>query len=132
MKKKVVVFVFIAVAVILSGAYMLFNSIFPLANQIDYPNEKDINSFSALYNNETIELSDMSFGSILVYIKTAESTRRMSVNDFPDTRTYFEVMIDTDDGQYKYFIYEENNTVYLEMPYYGIYTIEEDVLELLQ
>lgn len=132
MKKKVVVFVFIAVAVILSGAYMLFNSVFPVANSADYPNEKDINSFSALYDNETIELSDMSFGSIIVYIKTAQPTRRLSLDDTPDARAYYEITVETEAKQYKYFIYEEYGKVYLEMPYTGIYVIDEDVLDFLQ
>ena len=129
MKKKIGLFIIIAVVGIGSVFYILFNSIFPVANSAEYPNQKDINSFSALYDNETIELSDMSLGGILVYIKTAEPTRKMSVNDRPSTRPYFEIVVDTEAQQYNYFIYEESNKIYLEIPYYGIYTIDKDILE---
>ena len=132
MKKKVVVFVVIAVITITSGAYMILNSAFPLANPTVYPNEKDINSFSVLYDSEPIEVSDMSFGSIIEYIKTSEPTRKMSLNDIPDTRPYFEIVVDTEVKRYKYFIYEKGDTAYLEMPYDGVYIIGEDVLDLLQ
>ncbi|MFI3230814.1 MAG: DUF5301 domain-containing protein [bacterium] len=132
MRKKVILFIIISMMVIASSAYMIFNNTFSLANQIDYPNEKYIISFSALYDNEPIELSEMALGSILVYIKTAEPTRKRSLNDIPDTRPYFEVIIDKDDGQYKYFIYEKSNTIYLEIPYYGIYVVDDYVLDLLR
>lgn len=111
---------------------MLLNSVFPVANSPDYPIDKDIKSFSALYNSELIELSDISFGSILMCIKMANPTRHISANERPDIRPYYEIVVNTETQVYKYYIYSIENSVFLEIPYHGIYIIDEYVLDLLQ
>lgn len=132
LKKKFFIAVFLVTLVIVSGTCMVINSIFPVANHPDYPSVKDIKSFSALYDSELIELSDISFGSILMCIKMAEPTRSMSTNERPYVSPYYEIVVNTEAQQYEYYIYNKDNSVFLEIPYRGIYKIDGYVLDLLQ
>lgn len=64
-------------------------------------------------------------------IKGAEPTRRMSVNDRPDIRPYYELIVNAETLQYKYFICNLCNGIFLGISYCGIYKIDGYVLELL-
>lgn len=46
----------------------------------------------------------------------------MSVNDIPTARPYYKLQVATEEQEFDYFVYTENNRVYLEIPYVGIYT----------
>ena len=131
MKNKLYYLIFITFILIIGITYILFNHFFPLANPIDYPEDDAINSHTVLYDNRLITSSDLSFESIFTHIKTAKPTRKITVNDFPTIYPYFEVNVYTNSQAFKYFIYQEDNTTYLEMPYYGVYVLHNDVFELL-
>lgn len=132
MKNKAFLSIFFISIILFGGAYFLINSIFPVAPPPISPSAKDIISFHALYDNEHIDLSDISFGSILMCLKKAEPTRQMSGNDQPDVRPYYEIIVNTETQQYNYFIYHMGSRLYLEISYYGIYQIDGYVLDLLQ
>ena len=76
-----------------------------------------------------IETTDID--KILKNIIDAQPTREMSVNDYPATKAYYTIEIDTVARQYRYFLYAENSQVYVELPYEGIYKTNQQFLDFV-
>jgi len=133
MKKKTIVIIVAVFAVLLLGAYMVFNSIFPKAEPIKQLEVSMVKSVS-LYDSDDneIEVSDAELQKLLTYINAAEATRKMSVNDYPNVRPYYQLEVKTEERILRYMIYEEDGTTYVELPYEGIYIIDDNVLELFK
>ena len=133
MKKKTIIIIVAVFAVLLLGAYMVFNSIFPKAEPIKQLEVSMVKSVS-LYDSDDneIEVSDAELQKLLTYINAAEATRKMSVNDYPSVRTYYQLELKTEERILRYMIYEEDGTAYVELPYEGIYIIDDNVLELFK
>lgn len=133
MKKKTIVIIVAVFAVLLLGAYMVFNSIFPKAEPIKQLEVSMVKSVS-LYDSDDneIEVSDAELQKLLTYINAAEATRKMSVNDYPNVRPYYQLEVKTKERILRYMIYEEDGTTYVELPYEGIYIIGDNVLELFK
>ena len=133
MKKKWI-WIFIVLAIVLSaGGYLVYDSIFPKAGPLKLlkvSETDDVYIYDS--NGNEIELSDSEIEAMCIYINTAESTRIMSVNDYPSVRPYYVVEIESVDRYFRYMIYEENGKVYVELPYEGIYTIDEKVIDVFQ
>ena len=133
MKKKTIIIIVAVFAVLLLGAYMVFNSIFPKAEPIKQLVVSMVKSVS-LYDSDDneIEVSDAELKKLLPYINAAEATRKMSVNDYPNVRPYYQLEVKTEERILRYMIYEEDGTAYVELPYEGIYIIDDNVLELFK
>lgn len=55
----------------------------------------------------------------------------MSVNDFPSVRPYYKIEVLTDEKLFNYYIYKENNNVYIELPYEEIYIIDSQIVNVI-
>lgn len=131
-KKLLIVMIVLLLCVTTVGGYTALNSIFPKAEPINTPSIEDIISVSLIRNDEinatvkTEELEDL-----LKNIINAEPTRKMSVNDYPTAKTYYILELHTSARTHRYFIYEENSKVYIEIPYEGIYKADSPMLDLI-
>lgn len=131
MKKNVVITVMIFIVVMLSG-YYVYNDMFPVAKPIQYPSIEDITSINiSTDSNKESKILGTSFARIVTYISNSKPTRNMSVNDFPTIRPYYKIEILTEEEMFNYYIYKDNNKVYIERPYEGIYIIDSQVINII-
>ena len=124
----------VAIAVaLLVGAYILFNELFPKAKDIRLPEEKDILSISVGINNdETFEIKDVDLSELLRLLGDAKPTREQSLNDYPGSRPFYQVEIQTSERQYRYFIYENGSgQFYIEIPYEGVYNADDAIFNFI-
>lgn len=136
MKKKTVIISALIVAmlvVLVLGAYVWFDNIFPKAEPIKQLEISMIESVNFHDNeNREIVISDEEFQKLINYINDAVPTRTMSVNDYPVVRPYYVVEIKTAERVFGYMVYENNGTAYVELPYEGVYEIDKGAVEILE
>lgn len=131
MTKKNIITVIVFIVVILSG-YYVYNNMFPVAKPIQYPSIEDITSINiSTDGNKESKILGTDFARIVTYISNSKPTRIMSVNDCPTIRPYYKIEILTERKMINYFVYEDNNKVYIERPYEGIYIIDSQVVNIL-
>ena len=131
--KKIFLIVLVVFVVLVTGAYLAYDSIFPKAGPIKQLKLSEIDTIYIYNNNEIeIEMSDVEIEELFTYINVAEPTRRMSVNDYPSVRPYYVIEIESFDRYFRYMIYEENGEVYVELPYEGIYVMDAKAIAILQ
>ena len=83
--KKFFLIVLVVFAVLVTGAYLVYDSIFPKAGPIKQLKLSEIDTIYIYNNNEIeIEMSDVEIEELFTYINVAEPTRRMSVNDYKE------------------------------------------------
>lgn len=117
--------------VALIGAYTAYISLFPMAKPMDTVLPKDILSVSVCpKGGEETVVEDTA--ALLDLMADAEPTRTMSVNDYPTAAMYYTVSIRTHEWNCQYFIYEDHGTVYIEIPYGGVYRADSALLVLVQ
>ena len=136
-KKSLIVIVILCLSLI--GGYFVFDSIFPKAEPISGPTQnranKDrlIKSISlAKKNGSSVMAENEELGIVLQSIDNAQPTRKMSANDYPTVETYYIIEILSSVRVYSYFIYKENSQVYIEVPYEGIYTSNQEFYEFVE
>lgn len=107
------------------GWYM-FNEIFPKAQPIRTPKIEEISTISVAVNNDDeFEIEDVDLEELFEHIKNAKLTREQSVNDYPPIGNgFYRIEVQTPEMEYRYFVYERGEQVYIEMPYEGIYTAD--------
>ena len=129
MKKVWIIIIIVLSSLISIGGYCIFDSIFPIAEPINYPSEDTIISILLTPNNDnSITIEASSFEDISRNICNAKATRKMSVNDYPTVEVYYTIKVNTSTREYRYYIYTENSQVYIEIPYQGIYTSNQQLL----
>lgn len=132
MKKKFWIFIVVAV-VLVTVAYLVYDSIFPKAEPIKQLKLSEIDTIHIFDNDENeIGMSDLDIEELFTYINVAVSTRIMSVNDYPSVRPYYVVEIESVDRYFRYMIYEENGKVYVELPYEGVYVVDAKAIDILR
>ena len=135
MKKRNIILTIVLIVCVglLAGAIYLFNDIFPKAKPIRHPEPDEIVSVTLSCNtpDTTIPMSDQYYEDLIRYISEAKPTRKQALNDTPTSGAYYGVEIQTDEMQYRYFVYEEGEQVYIEMPYEGIYESKIELLNLV-
>ena len=131
MKKKSTV-IAIILAIIILGGYYVYNNMFPVAEPIQYPSIENITSINiSIDGNKKNKILGTDFAKIATYISNSKPTRIMSVNDFPATRPYYKIAISTEAQIFNYYVYENNNKVYIEKPYEEVYIIDSQVVNIL-
>ena len=132
-KNIILTTVFIVCIGLLAGAVYLFNDIFPKAKPIRHPEPDEIVSVKLSCNtpDATIPMSEKYYEDLIRYISEAKPTRKQTLNDTPTSGAYYGVEIQTDEMQYRYFVYEEGEQVYIEMPYEGIYEAEHTLFSIV-
>lgn len=133
MKKKTAIIIVAVLAVLLLGAYALYDNIFPKAEPIKQLEISMIESVN-LHDNENREIvvSDEELQKLINCINDAVPTRTISVNDYPVVRPYYVVEIKTTERVFRYMVYENNGTAYVELPYEGVYEIDRGAVEIME
>ncbi|MDO4733422.1 MAG: DUF5301 domain-containing protein [Bacillota bacterium] len=136
MKKKNAFLLSIALLLclaVIAGLYYLYTDIFPLAPPIFCPPESEIDSVSILTDEETsIALDSGETELLLLEISKAKATRKQSLDDTPSARPYYRISLKSAGIEYRYFVYQHLDQVYVEIPYSGVYFASDTVLEILQ
>lgn len=133
MKKKSFWIVLVVLVVLIAGLYRVYDRIFPKAGPIKQLIVSETDSIYIYDNDENeIGMSDSEIEELFTYINAAEPTRIMSVNDYPDVRPYYVVEKKSVDRYFRYMIYEDNGKTYVELPYEGVYTIDEKTIDIFQ
>ena len=137
MKKIVILVVALAIiAGLIIGGYLMIDSLFPKADPINVPSASSVVSMTVKKNEdrkdeEPREIADADIDDILSKLSEAEPTRKMSVQDSPDAKTYYEIAAKTDERTHYFYVYFDNGTCYVEIPYEGIYTVDKGIVNLL-
>lgn len=131
-KKNVIITVIILIVVIIGGCYV-YNGMFPVAKPIQYPPIEDITfiNISTDDSNDKIKILGTDFARLVIYISNSKPTRIMSINDFPLVRPFYKIELLTQEKIFNYYIYEDNNKVYIERPYKGIYIIDSEIFNII-
>lgn len=137
MKKIVILVVALAIiAGLIIGGYLMIDSLFPKADPISVPSASSVVSMTVVKNEnrkagEQREIASADVDSILSQLAEAEPTRKMSVQDSPDAKTYYEIAVKTNERTHYFYIYFKSGTCYVEIPYKGIYTVDNGLVNLL-
>lgn len=127
--------VLILIALGIGACWLLDNSIFSKADPIRQMQMDEIESFRVFdVEGDEIIIDDAEKELMITYINNAVPTEKWSVNDFPPVSQYYKVEIELVDEErmYRYFIYEEDGSVFVELPYSGVYEIFKGVLNLFE
>ena len=137
MKKIIIpIIAVIVLAALIGGGYLVMDSLFPKADPINVPSASSVVSMTVIknesrQNGEPREISSADIDSILSLLSEAEPTRKMSVQDCPDAKTYYEIAAKTSERTHYFYVYFEGGTCYVEIPYEGIYTVDNGLVNLL-
>ena len=137
MKKIVILVVALAIiAGLIIGGYLMIDSLFPKADPINVPSASSVVSMTVKKNEnrndgDLREIANADVDNILSKLSEAEPTRKMSVQDSPDAQTYYEIAVKTNERTHYFYIYFESGTCYVEIPYEGIYTVDNGLVNLL-
>lgn len=115
------------------GGYYVYNGIFPIAKPIQHPTIEDITSvyISTDDNDDGIKILGTDFAKLVTYISNSKPTRIMSVNDYPSVKPHYRIELLTEKNVFNYYIYKDNNKVYIERPYEGVYVIDSEVVNII-
>lgn len=118
---------------VIAGAIYLFNTIFPKAGPINVPEIEDIVSvsLSCSTSEQTVPLREEDMEQLLEYLSEGKPTRQTAMNDYPAERIYYSIFVQTDIREYRYFIYETGEQIYIEVPYEGIYETQIELFDLV-
>lgn len=132
MKKTCIVVIITLLGIAVIGGYAVLDNIFPKAEPIKFPDTESITAITLIKNDgSSVSIETADYGKILKNITNAQPTRTMSVNDYPTQKTYYTIMVDTSEIQYRYFLYAENSQVYIEITYNGIYKTDQQFLDYI-
>ena len=127
-KTYIVLGVLILIAI---GGYICPDSIFPKAADVFCPEAEDITSIMVVKDGKSSSVDMPDQNELLRYIRSAQPTRKQSVNDTPAVKTYYLIRIKTSEPEYFYYAYESGSHAYIEIPYQGIYKAEQNAIVFL-
>lgn len=131
-RKTIIIVASVFVAILICG-YAAYDNIFPMASPIQCPSIENTVSVTVSSDDMQYDKSfETDFEKIIMHIADAKPTRKMSVNDYPTVRPYYQIELKTVDKTFRYFVYEENNNVYIEVPYEGIYIADSQIMYLIR
>ena len=107
------------------------------AAPITLPQADKITSIDITIEENTVSHSDKTWMSeIIADISSSEPTKKESVQDFPQAKSYIRIDFRHETGTeteiITIFAYEDRGKYYLEQPYQGIYKIERRLFERLK
>lgn len=133
-----VICVIISISLIIGGGifgYYMYDKMFPMALDIIIPEDEEIFEIAVSEKGgDKIFLDDAAEDGILAFMRECQPTRNWTVNDYPCVDEYYIITVYTsEDGDgYRYFVYKEDGRVYLELPYHGIYEVDEEILDFIK
>lgn len=99
---------------------------------ITLPQTDEITSIDITFGENTVSYSDKTWISeIIADISSSEPTKKESVQDFPQAKSYIKIDFQLEKGTITIFAYQDRGKYYLEQPYQGIYKIERKLFERL-
>lgn len=133
MTKKNIIFIVAIFVVVIISAYYVDNIMFPVAKPIQHPSIEDIASIeiSTDDSNKVKKVMGTDFAKLVTHMSNSKPTRAVSFNDFPSVRPYYKIELLTEEKMFNYYVYEDNNKVYIERPYEGIYIINSQVINII-
>ena len=137
MKKVIIPIIAVVIlACLILGGCLIIDSLFPKATPINVPSASSVVSMAVKKNenrkdDEPCEIASADIDNILSQLSEAEPTRKMSVQDSPDAKTYYEISVKTDERTHYFYVYFDDGACYVEIPYEGIYTIDSGLVNLL-
>ena len=140
MKKMIIsIMAVVILAGIILGGYWIIDNLFPKATPIQVPSASSVVSMTVKTvkqnedgkDEEPREIANADIDSILSHLSEAEPTRKTSVQDRPDAKTYYEIAVKTNERTHYFYVYFENGDCYVEIPYEGIYTVDKGLCKLL-
>lgn len=137
MKKIIIpIIVIVILAGLILGGYLMIDRLFPKAAPINVPSASSVVSMAVKKNEnrndgDLREIARADIDSILSKLSKAEPTRKMSVQDSPDAKTYYEIAAETSERTHYFYVYFESGDCYVEIPYEGIYTVDKGLVNLL-
>lgn len=126
---------------LISGILILFSIIGLSSCFVDYgdpapplpdfknQNIKFISAF--IYDENECEITGDDRDRVLDYLEKAEPTRIPSENDSVYSEDYRGINIKTEERTHHLFVYKDGNKTYLEIPYIGVYEVDEELFWLL-
>jgi len=97
------------------------------------PTDSDIESIKISHSGSDIELSDSKFiAEIIAKANSAGFTNKKSVQDYPSFPEMIQIdFTDKSGNTTTLFVYEHQNKWYIEQPYQGIYTTDNELVQML-
>ena len=132
MKKKLIIIISVVVMFLIC-AYGLFDYVFPEAAAITTPDTDSVLTITIVRNDGvSAEVTTADHQQVLQVIAKAQPTRKMSVNDYPSAKVYYDIKAVGSVSEYHCFVYREGNQTYIEIPYEGIYRTENQFLDTVE
>ena len=120
--KKVILF--LIVMLLLTGCGKKESIILPEAG--------DVSLVSVYAGDSVMKHEDEQWISdFLSAMKESVLTGKMSVQDVPQTEEYVKIVLEMEEGENTFFLYEDGGKYYAEQPYEGIYEIDEEAYRLV-
>lgn len=137
MKKKWIIAIAVVLCLGIVCGYAILDNIFPKANPINVPSSSSVTSITVSKNEmrkagEQQEVVNTYIDSILFQLSEAKPTRKMSVQDSPDAKIYYEISVTNNDRTHYFYVYEEGGMCYVEIPYEGIYKSESKLFTFVE
>lgn len=102
------------------------------AAPITLPRADEITSIDITNAENTVSHSDKTWISeVIADISSSEPTKKASVQDFPQAKSYIKIDFQLETETITIFAYEDRGKYYLERPYQGIYKIDRKLFERL-
>ena len=103
------------------------------AAPITLPQADKITSIDITFEENTVSHSDKTWISeIIADISSSEPTKKESVQDVPQAKSYIKIDFRLETETITIFAYEDRGKYYLEQPYQGIYKIDRKLFERLK
>ena len=100
---------------------------------ITLPQTDEITSIDITFGENTVSHSDKTWISeVIADISSSEPTKKESVQDFPQAKSYIKIDFRLEKGTITIFAYEDRGKYYLERPYQGIYKTDRKLFERLK
>ncbi len=136
--KKKILFLFwitfaLCVGITATGVY-LYNALLPMAKPIQVPEQENITSTVLLgFRTEDISvpITQENLEPLLSCLRNAKPTRIQAWNDYPTVWPFWSIEITTEAVPYRYFLYQDDEFVYIEIPYEGIYKADTELLNIV-
>lgn len=128
MKKKVVVFILGVALFLMVGILICYKISTP--DLISLPISKDISSIEIIDKSDTKYLeTPEKIEEILKIFCDSKLTGRESVQDVPLVDDYMTIFLNLKNGEITtLYVYQENGVWFIELPYQGIYEINQSQL----
>ena len=129
MTKKIIVVSVAALIIIGMVGYVIYNNMFPVAEEFKLLNSGDI-TYASVYTEERgeVEQPESEIPYLVAHMNIAEPTRIPSVSDRPIEEIDHMVTVEMNGEIVKYYFYEKGDDMYMDSPDEGVYRVDEVML----